>query len=286
MDIVIQNTIIGSIGFRQDPPTAQRTAEGFTITLPITVRLSPAQGRVPMLSEIYGTLFHADGGQLYEIGRFYNNDHWQGGKDDREFPANLEWRGTLAALANYERLRDGRPVSMQVWCAGQVHLLSFTPGQPLKLDFAPFRFHGQEQLRITTESWTNALRALGVIDLVLVHIPVPTCTSDLMTPVWTAVQTARDDFAAGGATGWRSCGIHIREALTDWEGIEKLDTGKGIQDKKVLTKSQRLDNLRYYLREFTHIAGHPDPAVAKTWTRDDALLALSTACALLNARKL
>ena len=106
-----------------------------------------------------------------------------------------------------------------------------------------------------------------------------------MTPVWSALQAARDDYATGGTTGWRTCGIHLRQALTDWETAQKLDTGKGIADKKTFTKDQRLDNLRYHVREFTHIAGHPDPNVAKTWTRDDALLALSTTCALLNTKK-
>ena len=78
--------------------------------------------------------------------------------------------------------------------------------------------------------------------------------------------------------GWRSCGIHVREALTAWQEEVPLDLGKNITDKAKLTKDQRLDNLRHHLREFTHIAGHPDPSVAKTWTRDDALLAFGRLC--------
>jgi hypothetical protein len=243
------------------------------------------QGRIPRLSDVRGTLFHPENNRLYEIGRCHSNSYWEGGVNDREFLASVEWKGTLGALADYERIRNGRPVALQVRFVGQVHLLSFTQNQPLRLDLAPFAFHGQEQLAIATEGWAMVLRELGVIDVVLIHIPLTNGATEPMIPVWTALQSARDDFTAGGAAGWRGCGIHIRQALTHWETAEKLDLGKGITDKRMLTKDQRLDNLRFHLREFTHIAGHPDPAVAGHWTRDDALLALSTACALINAKK-
>jgi hypothetical protein len=288
MDIEIAHTHVGAIQFRQEPPTAQRTANGFLINLPITIRLrpTPVKGLIPMLSGLRGTLLVPDDKRgLFEIGRFRSDALYHGARDDHQFPATVEWHGALSSLAEFEQRRASKPPAWQVRIAGEIYLLSSVPNHARQLGDVPDTFHGQETLNIPSEIWTTLLQQLGVLDLVLVHIPLPEPTPGPMTPVWSALQQARDDFAAGGAAGWRSCGIHLRQALTDWDIVQKLDTGKGITDKSKLTKDQRLDTLRYHLREFTHIAGHPEPAIAKTWTRDDALLALSATCALLNAKK-
>ena len=127
------------------------------------------------------------------------------------------------------------------------------------------------------------LRNLGIMDFLLV--PFPSAASAPMQPMLRSIQMAREDFAVGGRTGWRACRIHVRQALADWNSVEPLDVGKSVSDKTKLTEDQRLDRLREALREFMHIAGHQEPSIAREWTRDDALLALSGICALVNAKK-
>ena len=223
MDIQIQHTNIGSITFRQEPPTAQRTAEGFLITLPLTIRLAPLDGKIPMVTGLRGTLLQANGtGGPDEIGRLRSDHLYQGASNDHEFPASMDWHGTLTALAEYERLRNGRPPSWTVRIAGEVHLLTVAPGKALQVGDAPYTFFGQEQLRITTEAWTSIVQQLGILNLILIHIPLPDQAPGPMTPVWSALQAARDDYATGGTAGWRGCGIHLRQALTDWEAAQKL----------------------------------------------------------------
>ncbi len=288
MDIVRSSTSIGTVQFRAEPLTGERTTEGFVIRLPITIGLrpTPAQGLIPMISGLRGTLLHREEhGKMIEIGQLRSDQLYTGAGAEHQFPAIMEWRGTAASLAAYERHRNGKPPEWHVQLAGEVHLLNVVPGEPLHLNTAPETFHGQETLRLPTEAWATLLHQLGILDLILLTIPLQPPIEEPMAPVWRALQAARDDFTAGGESGWRSCGVNIRQALTDWQNAHKPDLAKGLADRSTLTKDQRLDTLRHDLREFTHIAGHPDLRVAKTWNRDDALLALSTTCALLNSKK-
>ena len=80
-----------------------------------------------------------------------------------------------------------------------------------------------------------------------------------------------------------------RLALERWQKIpnEKEDQGPGwkrpTQDElKDRTKKQRFDNLRWHLLQACHRGAHTG---ADEWTRDDAVLLLSTLSALLAERK-
>jgi hypothetical protein len=98
--------------------------------------------------------------------------------------------------------------------------------------------------------------------------------------VWHALRDARDSFDTGGSTGWKNCVTAVRLALEEWRKIEQED--KGLADTQARTKIQRIDNLRWHLIQLAHYAAHTK---ADEWTRDDALLALSTLSALLAVRK-
>ncbi len=102
------------------------------------------------------------------------------------------------------------------------------------------------------------LQQLGVMDYMLVQFPIPTAMSGPPAPVWSALQRTREDLRAGGRSGWRSCGIHVRRALTDWQTANPPNIEKGISDKTRLTRDQRLDRLREALRDFTHVAGYQE----------------------------
>ena len=53
-------------------------------------------------------------------------------------------------------------------------------------------------------------------------------------------------------------------------------------DLRNRTTRQRLDNIRWYLREYSHLAPHSG---AEEFTRDNAILMLSTLSALLVVRR-
>jgi hypothetical protein len=75
--------------------------------------------------------------------------------------------------------------------------------------------------------------------------------------------------------------VKVRHALELWNGLEperKLLAG---QDVKGRTREERLDGLRWHLHQCAHLAAHPGGG----WSRDEALLMLSTLSAMLALRR-
>ena len=96
---------------------------------------------------------------------------------------------------------------------------------------------------------------------------------------------ARDAFEQGGTTGWKTCGAAVRRALEKWVQIEDKEPGwkpPNKEERENRTKRQRLYILRWHLLQLAHLAVHSS---ADEWSRDDALLMLSTLSALLAERK-
>jgi hypothetical protein len=241
----------------------------------MTLRLqtTPTKKLIPLLSNVRGNLIDVG----LEIGEFTTPHLYLGHNEADAQQITVEWRGTMAALATYERRREGKAVTLKAEITGVIHLLTSAPNQPLMLGPSPTLFSGQTTLTISPDAWATVLRELGIVDLVVVQIPLPDA-GRLPPAVWHELQAARDEFLSGGKAGWRSCGVHLRQALDHWEDAQPLDLGGTPQN---MTKEQRLDVIRKWLRHYTHITAHP--AIAKDWTRDDALLALTAVCALLNA---
>jgi hypothetical protein len=287
MEIQLNNIIVGSIETARHAPTAEPTIGGFNLTIPITIRLAPTGNPplYPMVSHLRATININACGIKQEIGTCSSPHLFTSASTSYDIAASLHWRGTLETLAAFEQQRNGEPLIFSLQISGHITLLTFTPGETFQLTSPPQAFHGQELLTISTEAWASILQTLRIIDLILVQIPLATTTAAQMTRVWNALQAARKDFTSGGETAWRAAGVHIREALSAWQDAAPPDTGNYPKDRSAMTKDQRLDQLRQSLREFTHLAGHPDPMLATSWTRDDALLALSTISALLNAKK-
>jgi hypothetical protein len=137
------------------------------------------------------------------------------------------------------------------------------------------------------EVWVMMLRVLGVAENVLVEVPLPGSPSPDWDGVWKGLIDARSAFEQGGSTGWKACVTGVRLALERWQKIEKEQMGAGWvkpnqNDLQARTKKERFDNLRWHLIQAAHLGPHTG---AEEWTRDEALLMLSTLSALLAERK-
>jgi hypothetical protein len=101
-----------------------------------------------------------------------------------------------------------------------------------------------------------------------------------------ALLDARNAFEQGGSNAWQSTVTSIRLALEKWRGIQQEDQGAGWtrpsrSDLESRTKKQRLDALRWHLMQIAHLGPHSG---ADEWSRDDALLMLTTLSVLLAER--
>ena len=278
---------IGSIDFRHPGQSlvARRTASGFRLLLPALITFStPMAGKAPLLLESLSVTFSAQtDGKLVEIGTGYYPQVLR--TSLREHPFTFSWDWLLPTFAFYERLRNGTEPVFQVTLSGDVRHVVGEPGR--EVCSIASRFHQPGEVRYSREAWTTMMKELNLGDVVLVEIPFSPDPPSGWVPVWDALKDARDSFEKGGTTGWKNCVASVRHALDEWRKIEAEDQGAGWQRPKQVelearTKSQRLDALRWHLIQCAHLAPH---TASRDWTREDAVFALSTLCALLDLRK-
>lgn len=294
---------VGLITFEETPVQlhAQRTADGFKIHLPVKIGLYSVleEEPMPMLSNLRGTIMVGDSpsGSKTEIGRIYS-DSWFTGfrrrKEDRSSlhprDESLIWQGSLAELAVFEKMRDGRVPQFEIELHGEFCYLLYGAHPYYGVRTEPQRFfprHGYIQVSYPREVWIKMLQRLGIAENVVVEIPLPGTPSAEWDPVWRALIEARNYFEQGGETGWKGCVSSVRLALEKWRKIEEEDPGPGfvkpsVKDREDRTKKQRLEQLRWDLLQMAHQGHHTH---IDLWTRDDALLMLSTLSALLAERK-
>ena len=290
---------VGSITFEQasEALTAFRRAAGFDLHLPMTVRLE-LRNRVdpcPMLSNLSAVITAiGDAQNLLTVGRAVGRigpQEWFVGQvKESRIGAALIWSDTIPALAAYERFRDGRLPRFKITIAAEFCYLipPAIPGRTgLKWRTEPFPVHGEAEVSYQTEVWIKMLRHLNVSHPVLLEIPLPSSPPKPWGAVWHAIAEASSSFERGGETGWKGCISAVRLALDRWREIEAEDMGPGWarpngDDLRKRTTKQRLDNIRWHLREYTYLAPHSG---AEEFARDDALLMLSTLSALLVVRK-
>ncbi len=282
VSITFGREAVGSVDFVQPEVglSAVRTASGFRIPIPAVVSFSPPWGSgLPLMLENLRAIFSAQNetGKLIEIGVAYHPQILCTPIDGS--PRTLLWDWTLEALAFYERLRAGRDPKFHLTVSGDIRYL--LPGDGGKqLSSLPTRFQEHGEVGYSQRVWINMMRALNLQDAMLVEIPFPSDPPTGWEPVWEALRDARDSFDKGGATGWKGCVTSVRLALEEWRKIEA--EVKGPADLQSRTKSQRTDNIRWQLIQLANYAAHTR---ADEWTRDDAVLALSTLCGLLCVRK-
>lgn len=289
IDVVFQGIVAGSITFPEAPKqlTAQRTAGGFTLALPMTVRLGMESSLAPqpLLSNVSAGLSiegHQIGSARHE-GFFLGS---VGGllPTSREPNGTLVWADTLAALAQYEELRAGKLPQIRIDLHAEVcYLLPFN-GRLVRSE--PGRVVGAADVTYPTEVWSNMLRELGLVDYVFVQIPLTSDPPNGWESVWREVMHAREAFERGGETGWTACVVAGRRALEAWSSIEPETMWPGWhlpspEQRATWAKSDRLMGLRWHLHQAAHPAAHVGP---ETWSREDARLMLSTLSALLTLR--
>jgi hypothetical protein len=285
---------LGFIDFDVDPIhrlKAYRTGTGFRLNIPfdVTLRKGRQQDVWPVLSDLRGTLLASNRkGEEVELGELRDDERYKG----PTYPNNpgqgqLTWRGTFADLTYYERLRDGGHVRFRLVVHGLVsYYVAAVPNTNYMLRSDSHKVYGNVPLSYPVELWIEQLRALGVAENVLVEIPLTSSPPAPWDEVWQALVEARTYFEQGGSTGWKGCVAATRLALEKWQSIEKEDMGPGwkapsMQERQDRTKRQRLDNVRWHLYQCAHLGPHSS---AEDWSRDDALLMLSTLTVLLAER--
>ncbi len=283
---------VGSITFEQAPQhlTAYRTAAGFDLHLPMTVRLKLGNSRdpCPMLSNISAVISGMnDAGNVITVARARHYGWLIGGVPESSASTAAIWTDGLPALAAFERVRDGRPPRFKITVAAELcHLVPASLPGGRRWRTEPFPVHGEAEVGYPTEVWLTMLRHLGVSHPILIEVPLPSSPPRPWDAVWRAVAEATTAIERGGETGWKGCGGAIRLALDEWRKIEEEDMGPGWHQPKreeleARIARQRLDNVRWALRQYAHLAPHTG---AEQWSRGDALLMLSALSALLLVR--
>jgi hypothetical protein len=288
---------VGFISFDKNPDqlAALRTAGGFKLTLPATISLKTVAKNqpIPLLSNLRAvlTINHESSSPL-EVASIEGASWYTSGESVQphtpvERQTHFRWSASLAQLAVLERAREGKPPRfwLQLW--GELsYLLPAPPAYPYhQLRTEPHEIQGGAILTYAKELWVGRLRSIGVMENVLVEIPLPPSPSMDWDEVWKSLIEARNAFEQGGTTGWKGCVTAVRVALETWRKVESEQLGPGGSNQgnaRDRTKDQRLDNLRWHLHHCTHYWVHNQEAQC---SRDDALLMLSTLSALLAERK-
>lgn len=215
------------------------------------------------------------------------DDSWYFAGYDSEI--RLIWTDALSALALIEKYRNGKPPQFRIeFRAETCWLLDHIDMQGRhRIRALPQYTGGNAKVTYPMETWIKMLRELKIAENILVEIPLPGVPPAPWDKVWNALVEARNAFDQGGSTGWKGCVTAVRLALEEWQKIEKEDMGPGWaapshNDLRNRTMQQRVDNLRWHLVQLAHLGAHSG---AENWSRDDALLMLSTLSALLSVRK-
>lgn len=276
-----------------DHPTAipcRRVADGFRLTLPARVvlpwpkndqRTSVVRGLRCRISAL------VEGGGQVELGEAADVcGIYTPAKPQSEAQASLEWTAGLDALAYYEKLRNGGPpfFYLDVW--GEHCYALSVQNETWRITTEPFTFHASLQLRLPAEVWSKMLEELGVVADIYFAIPVPTQPPSGWEAVWGHVLDARNGMRQGGSSGLKACATAVREALSQWQQIERENLGgwtpPSLQARQAMTLRERIDFLRWVVREVAHLGPH---GTAGEWSRDEVLLLYSNLCALLAARR-
>jgi hypothetical protein len=140
----------------------------------------------------------------------------------------------------------------------------------------PIQFYADRDI------WVQHVRNVSPVGSVLVEIPLAVTRAEPWNRVWKALDNAASNLAQGGEMGCKNCVIEVRQALDAWRSIESFEAAAS-QARRKLDKRQRLHDAASALFHYCSLSVHGDEHQTD-WTRADAVLALSTLCALLSAR--
>ncbi|MCW5963962.1 MAG: hypothetical protein KIT83_07980 [Bryobacterales bacterium] len=292
INIVISGERLGDISLLQprDGLSPCRTASGFRVHVPLAITLiSPSKCMaLPSLENLHVVFFAVADGKPVEIGSASSDSFFTAPMSAAH--VSLPWDWTIQAFEFYEKIRTGRDAKFGVRVSGDIrYVLVPESGHRTGREACsvPNRFFDSGEVVYSQAIWTTMMRDLNLQDVVLLELPISTGIPSDWKSVWDAVREARNSFDSGGSTAWKGTITSVRLALEEWRKVEREDQGPGWtvpsqQSLQSRTKMQRIDNLRWHLLQVAHYAAHTR---ADEWTREDALLVLSTICALLAARK-
>ena len=294
IEVVFQGMQIGSITFEQAPRhlNAERTAAGFALGLPFTVRLkmNGSAAPQPLLTDMSARLvLQTAEGFIHPLGYAWCDSYFLGSVPEGESSGELLWTDTLPALTYYEDVRNGKPPQVKIHLSAEVCYLvqtaaktSPTPVPGRQLRTSPWTVKGTIDVTYPTEVWSQMLRQLKALEIVFVQIPLRSEPPTGWDAVWREVVQARNAFQQGGDIGLNASVVAARRALEAWDKIEPENTWpQTSEERKALTKNGRLQRLRWSLHQAAHPAAHVGD---EAWTREDAQLILATLCALLRLR--
>jgi hypothetical protein len=296
-----------------------RTASGFEIYVPavLTLRARPKNDPMLMVNNLRGKVFiKREDSSLLNVGYLSNKERHiagitSGESYDHSADIRLEWRGTFTDIAYIEKARNGQAPKLQMQLEGD---WSFLIGNEAEINEEQWnqlsepqrrRFKELTSLRILTDTqrvvnryghievpyprevWIDLVRKLGIVENVLVEVPLPTSPPEPWEGVWSALVNARNAFEQGGSSGWHGTVNSVRLALERWRDIEQENQGRGWTPpsravRESRSRKERLDALRWHLMQAAHLGPHTG---AEEWSRDDALLMLSALSGLLAVRK-
>ena len=272
----------------------RRTVSTFSVEIPITIEFGTRPDQLmhlqPCLNYLWGDVYVAvESNNNRCIGRIdqldFKHEYRRG---NGSVVSKIVWSGNLAELSFFERVRNGSRPKINFSAHGELCYLAEqeTHGMP-EMRSASYPFWLSAHIEFSKEIWVDRLRKIDCLENILLEIPLPTSPPNPWDEVWAALVDARNAFEHGGATAWKNCIVSIRLGLEKWRAIEKEDFGTGghdptSQERQSRTKAQRLDNIRFHLLHYAHFSAHTH---ADQWTRDDAVLMISTLSALLSIRK-
>jgi len=291
LEIQLNSEIVGKLEFLPRLGNARKTALGFSLDLPVELLLWPTgtlKAR-PVVTDLCAELNLVDARNTeLELGTISSEGIYEA--RDGRYPAllNFRWSAPLSVLVELERARNGAVPRFRIRVRGYVGIKIDGPRPGVELASIPKRFWGQGDIEYPAEQWRDALKALQLTDLVLLEIPLQAAPPQGFDEVWQNLAHARNVFMGGGPFAWESCAVAVRRALEAWEKVEPLQTSTpaGGQHR---TKRERLDQVRKELKYYLGYSAHPQGAAAAAavteWTREDALLGLTTMCGLLSTRR-
>lgn len=285
---------IAHINFNEtaDRLQVKRSVSSFTVEIPIAIefgrKLDDRTNLTPYLNNLWGEVFVAVEPNMNRcVGKILQMDFKYAFRPDQKVESRIEWSGNLAELAFFEKVRNGGKPEIQISAHGELYYLvgaganSFPELRSQSKDFWLSSY-----IEFPKDIWVDRLRKINFLENILLEIPLPTSPPSSWDEVWAALIDARDSFEQGGSTAWKNCIVAVRLALEKWQAVEKEKLGVGghkasYDQRKSRTKAQRLDNIRWHLLQYAHFSAHTH---ADEWTRQDALLMISTLSALLSIR--
>ncbi len=278
---------VGSIAFEQGPLQAVPNGDGVRITLPtwIEMRWTKYPAPRPMLHGIRANIRLASAAPgVIELGQAVDPGFYlppEGGVEHLQ--GNLGWQASLATLAVIERARNGQAPRFDLDVVGLVsdcHAVTDNAGRPREALSTPQWVGRPFTVTYSADAWVTMRRQAGVSHHVLLDIPFPPAAPTGWEVMWRHITDAIASFEQGGRVAWKNCVASVREALTEWGRLDPPDVSQ--PDSRARTLEQRVDHLRYELRNLAHLGPH---GAAEAWTREDAVLALATLSALLARRR-